>query len=108
MGKAEALSRREDHANGIEDDNKCVTLIDQLRVANVRIGQDSDLLEVFKKDISSEEKTRLDGNENYLWKDGLIHFKNKIHVPETARIKAIDRHHNTPVAGHLGGNKPWS
>ncbi|EGO04714.1 hypothetical protein SERLA73DRAFT_68384 [Serpula lacrymans var. lacrymans S7.3] len=79
------------HGNGIKDDNKGVTLIDQSRVANVRIGQDSNLLEIFKKDISSEEKVRLDGNENYLWEDGLFYFKDKIYVPESARIKAIDR-----------------
>ncbi|EGO30388.1 hypothetical protein SERLADRAFT_431923 [Serpula lacrymans var. lacrymans S7.9] len=78
MGKADTLSRREDHANGIEDDNKGITLIDQSRVANVRIWQDSDLLEVFKKDISSEEKAHLDGNENYLWEDGLFHFKDNL------------------------------
>ncbi|EGO20794.1 hypothetical protein SERLADRAFT_442147 [Serpula lacrymans var. lacrymans S7.9] len=89
MGKADALSRREDHANSIEYDNKGVTLIDQSRVANVRIRQDSDLLEVFKKVISSEEKACLDGNENYLWVDGLFHFKDKIYVPESTRIKAI-------------------
>ncbi|EGO02640.1 hypothetical protein SERLA73DRAFT_47539, partial [Serpula lacrymans var. lacrymans S7.3] len=63
---------------------------------------DSELLEVFRKDISSEEKAHLDGNLHYLWESGLFHYKDKIYVPESARIKAIDRHHNTPVAGHPG------
>ncbi|EGO02421.1 hypothetical protein SERLA73DRAFT_69932 [Serpula lacrymans var. lacrymans S7.3] len=48
MGKADALSRLEDHVNSIEYDNKGVTLIDQSRVANVQIGQDSDLLKFAK------------------------------------------------------------
>ncbi|EGO28157.1 hypothetical protein SERLADRAFT_434008 [Serpula lacrymans var. lacrymans S7.9] len=98
MGKADALSRLEDHVNSIEYDNKGVTLIDQSRVANVQIGQDSDLLKVCKKDISSEKKVHPDGNEHYLWEDGLFHYKDKIYVPESTRIKAIERCHNTPFA----------
>ncbi|EGO30429.1 hypothetical protein SERLADRAFT_345174, partial [Serpula lacrymans var. lacrymans S7.9] len=42
--KVDVLSKREDHANSIKDDNKGVTLIDQSSVSNVRIRQGHNLL----------------------------------------------------------------
>ncbi|KAH7922149.1 hypothetical protein BV22DRAFT_984191, partial [Leucogyrophana mollusca] len=83
MGKADALSRREDHSVGKEEDNKGVTMIDPSRIVapqknikTVFIGQDMDLVDrIRKEEVEEKEREELKEEEGVYWKE------DKVYVP---------------------------
>ena len=115
MGKPDALSRREDHAVGIQDDNKMVLIIppeqiasttlqiatnaddirNRIRDATVRI-RESDVIILCKKHGICEDR------------DGILFTKSgKMYVPEDPdlRMEIVRLHHDTPILGHPGTEK---
>ena len=111
MGKADALSRREDHMIGIEDNNKGVLVIlpEHVRQNKVLICNKGD--KIYKK--IKEATSKLLESEVFTiskdWKeeDGVIMKDKQMYVPneEDLRLQVVKLHHNTPVAGHPGYEK---
>ena len=110
MGKPDALSHREDHAVGIQDDNKMVLVIPPEQIASttlliaidaddirncirdamVRI-QESDVITLCKKHGICEDR------------DGTLFTRSgKMYVPEDRdlRMEIVRLHHNTPIPRH--------
>ena len=114
MGKPDALSRREDHAEGIEDDNKGVVVIaldkirttilimdegDSLKQKNFNVTcllSEADIQRLCKKNAICEEH---DGT--------LMDNLGRLYVPKSNLLwmEVIQKHHNSPVAGHPGYEK---
>ena len=114
MGKSDALSCREDHAVGIQDDNKMVLIIppewiastlhiatdvdnirDCIRDATVQI-RESDVITLCKKHRVCEER------------DGILFTRSgKMYVPKDQDlwIEIVCLHHDTPIPGHPGTEK---
>jgi hypothetical protein len=110
MGKADALSRREDHSIGIEKDNTGVLVIppDRIRsVTEVHIATDADIIIDTIKDIlyDLKELDLIPLQKQYVLKDHIFYDENgKIYVPEdqALRLDILKLHHDTPIAGHSG------
>jgi transposase InsO family protein len=113
MGKADALSRREDHSIGIEKDNTGILVIppDWIRsVTEVRIATDADIIIDTIKDIlyDLKEPDLIPLRKQYVLKDRIIYDENgKIDIPEdqALRLDILKLHHDTPIAGHPGREK---
>jgi hypothetical protein len=113
MGKADALSRREDHSIGIEKDNTGVLVIppDWIRsVTEVHIATDADIIINTIKDIlfDFKEPDLIPLRKQYTLKDRIFYDENgKIYVPEdqALRLDILKLHHDTPIAGHSGREK---
>jgi hypothetical protein len=113
MGKADALSRREDHSIGIEKDNTGVLVIppDQIRsVTEVRIATDADIIIDTIKDIlfDLKEPDLIPLWKQYTLKDHIFYDENgNIYVPEdqALHLDILKLHHDTPIAGHPGREK---
>ena len=115
MDKPNALSRREDHAVKIQDDNKMVLVIPPEQIASTTIYiptnaddirnriQDAtvriwelDVITLCKKHGICEDR------------DGILFTRSgKIYVPKNRdlRMEIICLHHNTPIPGHPGMEK---
>ncbi|RHW30551.1 hypothetical protein D1B31_23670 [Neobacillus notoginsengisoli] len=114
MGKADALSRREDHMIGIEDDNKGVTIITPEKIrATILISDEGDkikqqILEATYKLKESEEQKLCEKFHICEEKDGILYDAHqRMYVPDDdgLRQSIITLHHDTPVAGHPGVEK---
>jgi len=124
MGKADALSRRTDHKEGIEHDNENVVLL-KSKFFKVRILRQGHLLiEGHEESILTKIQKSKDLNESVvkaveelkkssikqLWSEEwseeqeLVLCRGKVYVPKDIKLwlKIIKVHHDTPVAGHLG------
>ena len=110
MGKADALSRREDHAVGIADDNKGVTVISPSQVHSLPI------VDNLKKKIFDTLVTRTETEVFRLCKekgiceerDGFLYDSSgRMYVPDddSLHMHIISSHHDSPVAGHPGYQK---
>ena len=114
MGKPDALSRREDHAEGIEDDNKGVVVIilDKIRMT-ILITDEGDSLKqkIFNATcLLSEADVQRLCKKNAICKecDGtLTDNLGRLYVPKSnlLRMEVIQKHHDSPVAGHPGYEK---
>ena len=110
MGKADALSRWEDHAIEIEKDNTGVLVIlpEQISsVTEVHIATDADIIIDTIKDIlfDLKEPDLIPLWKQYVLKDRVFYDKNgKIYVPDdqALRLNILKLHHDTPIAGHPG------
>jgi transposase InsO family protein len=113
MGKADALSRREDHSISIERDNTGVLVIPPDRIHSVtefRIATDADIIIDTIKDIlfDLKEPDLIPLRKQYTLKDRIFYDENgKIYVPEdqALRLDILKLHHDTPIAGHPGREK---
>jgi len=124
MGKANALSRRADHKEGIEHDNENVVLlkpeffkIHALRQGYLLIeGHEESILTKIRKSKDLDESivkaveelkkssTKQLRSEEWSEEQGLVLFRGKVYVPKNIklRLEIIKLHHDTPVAGHSG------
>ena len=110
MGKADALSRREDHAARVADDNKGATVISPSQVCSLPIIND------IKKKIFDALVTRTETEVYRLCKEKgiceehvsfLYNSSGRMYVPDddSLRMHIISSHHDSPVAGHPGYQK---
>ena len=110
MGKVDALSRCEDHAVGVADDNKRVTVISPNQVRSLPIIND------IKKKIFDALVTRTETEVYRLCKEKgiceehnsfLYDSSSRMYVPDndSLRMNIISSHHDSPVASHLGYQK---
>jgi len=124
MGKADALSRRMDHKEGIEHDNEDVVLLKpeyfkvhalcqghllieghkELILAKIRKSKDLDELVVKAVEELKKSSTRQLQSEEWSEEQGLMLFRGKVYVLKDIklRLEIIKLHHDTPVAGHPG------
>jgi hypothetical protein len=108
MGKADALSRREDHSIGIEKNNTGVLVISPDRICSVtevHITTDADIIIDIIKDIlyDLKEPDLIPLRKQYVLKDHIFYDENgKIYVPEdqALRLDILKLHHDAPIAGH--------
>ena len=114
MGKPNALSRREDHAEGIEDDNKGVVVItpDKIRMTILITDEGDSLKQTFFNVtclLSEADVQRLcKKNPICVERDGMLMDNlGRLYVPESnlLRMEVIQKHHNSPVARHPGYEK---
>ena len=110
MGKADMLSRREDHAVGVADDNKGVTVISPSQVRSLPI------LDNIKKKIFDALVTQTETEVYRLCKEKgickehngfLYDSSGQMYVlnNDSLRMHIISSHHDSPVAGHPGYQK---
>ena len=110
MGKADTLSRHEDHAVGVADDNKGVTVISPSQVHSLPV------VDNIKKRIFDTLVTRTETEVYHLCKekgiceehDGFLSDSSgRMYVPnnDSLRMHIITFHHDSPVAGHPGYQK---
>ena len=110
MGKADALSRREDHAVGVADDNKGVMVIPPNQVCSLPVIDD------IKKKIFDALVTRTKTKVYRLCKEKgickehngfLYNSSSRMYVPNdnSLRMYIISSHHDSPAAGHPGYQK---
>ncbi|KIN99019.1 hypothetical protein M404DRAFT_30829 [Pisolithus tinctorius Marx 270] len=101
MAKADALSRREDHKPEKGLDNQGVTLLDPSRVATtLMVGEDEDLIIALKS--ASSITPQPDG---FVLQEGMYVCAGKVYVLPAIRVHCMEKHHDTPVTGHLGWKK---
>ena len=114
MGKSDALSRREDHAEGIEDDNKGVVVIipDKITMSILIMDEGGSLKQkkfnatclLLEADVQRLCKRNAICKEH----DGMLTDNlGRLYMPENnlLRMEVIQKHHNSPVAGHPGYKK---
>ena len=110
MGKADALSHREDHVVGVADDNKGVTVISPSQVHSLPIIYN------IKRKIFDALVTRTETEVYRLCKEKgickehngfLYDSSGQMYVPDddSLRIHIISSHHDSPIAGHPGYQK---
>ena len=107
MEKADALSRREDHMIGIEEDNKGVLVIlpEHIRQNQVLICDEGD--KIYKK--IKEATSKLPESEVFMiskdWKedDDVIMKDKQMYIPdkEDLQLQVVKLHHDILVAGHM-------
>ena len=124
MGKANALSRRPDHKEGVENDNNEVMLlkpeffaIRALQQGHLMIeGAEEDLLtkvrrvkeldESVVKAVEEMKRSPVKRLRSEEWSEeqGLILFRGKVYVPKDIQLRheIVKLHHDTPIAGHPG------
>ena len=110
MGKADALSHREDHTVGVADDNKGVTVISPSQVCSLPVIDD------IRKRIFDALVTQTKTEVYHLCKekgiceehDGFLYDSSgQMYVPDddSLRMHIISSHHDSSIAGHLGYQK---
>ena len=114
MGKPDALSRREDHTEGIEDDNKGVVVItpDKIRTT-ILITDEGDLLKPKNFNatclLSEADFQRLCKKNTICEEcDGTLTDNfGRLYVPESNLLwmEVIQKYHDPPVARHPGYGK---
>jgi hypothetical protein len=113
MGKPDALSRRPDHREGIEDDNADVVLITAKHIASLRIGVgeaittkslgDQVLDDLRKLPIPTKAKADKETweTENKLaYRGGLV-----VVADDKVKRRILELAHDSPVMGHPGQQK---
>ena len=106
MGKADALSRHENHMIGIENDNKGVLVIlpEHVRQNQVLICNEGDKIHKKIKEATSKllESEVFTISKDWKEEDGIIMKDKQMYVPdkEDLQLQVVKLHHNTPVAGH--------
>ena len=115
MGKPDALSHWEDHAVGIQDDNKMVLVIppEQITSTTLHIATNADDIRKHIRDttvrIWESDVIRI-CKKHGICKDqgGLLFTRSgKMYVPEDRdlRMEIVHLHHDTPIPGHPGTEK---
>ena len=109
MGKPNALSRQEDHAERIEDDNKGVIVItlDKNRMT-ILIMDEGDSLKkkIFNTTcLLSEADIQRLCKKNAICKEcnGMLYNNlSRLYIPKSnlLQMEVIQKHHNTPIASH--------
>ena len=124
MGKADALSRRPDHKEGVENDNEEVTLLKPEFFAIRALQQGHLVIEGAEEEILSKVRKAKELDESVVkaveemkqapvkrlrseeWSEeqGLILFRGKVYVPKDVQLRRelVRLHHDTPIAGHPG------
>lgn len=124
MGKADALSRRPDLKEGVENDNLDTTLLKPEFFAVRALQQGHLLIEGHEEDILSKIRgskeldesvvkaveelrrspTRRLRSEEWSEEQDLILFRGKVYVPKNIQLRRelVKLYHETPVAGHPG------
>ena len=111
MEKADALSRREDHMIGIEEDNKGVLVIlpEHIRQNQVLICDEGDKIHKKIKEVTSKllESEVFTISKDWKEEDSVIIKDKQMYVPdkENLQLQVVKLHHDTPVAGHPGHEK---
>ena len=100
MGKADALSCREDHAVGVADDNKGVTVISPDRICTVTPDLKSLIFDTLVTRTETEvyrlckEKGICEEQDGFLYDSS-----GRMYVPDddSLHMKVIASHHDSPI-----------
>ncbi len=122
------LSRREDHEEGVQDDNKDQILLklEYFKKGGERIavgieGEETEWVEKVKKEQDADknlnvikEMLRKEGEKDITWakwnvtEEGLLLNEGRIVVPDTTiRQELVKKYHTSIVTGHLGKWKTY-
>ena len=110
MGKVDALSRREDHAEGVADDNKGVIVISPNQVCSLPLVDDirQRIFDALVTQTETEvyclckEKGICEEHDGFLYNSSgwmYIPDNNSLHM------HIIATHHNSPITRHPGYQK---
>ena len=110
MGKADALSRHEDHAVGVADDNKGVTVIPPNQVCSLPVIDDikKKIFDALVTQTKTEvyclckEKGICEEHDSFLYDSS-----SQMYVPDddSLHMYIISSHHDSPAASHPGYQK---
>ena len=108
MGKADTLSRREDHAVGVADDNKGIMVISPDQIHTITPDLKTLIFDALVTQTETEvyrlckEKGICEERDGFLYDSS-----SRMYVPDddSLRMKIISSHHDSPVAGHPGYQK---
>ena len=108
MGKADALSRQEDHAVGVADDNKGVTVISPEQICTLIPNLKSLIFDTLVTWTETEvyhlckEKGICEEQDSFLYDSS-----GQMYVPDNDSLcmKVIASYHDSPVTRHLGYQK---
>ena len=108
MAKVNALSRQEDHAIGIEEDNKGILFIPPERIhavstwiTNARDRIQDQIREYTKAHDLAKSYKNYDEENEILSRDGKIFVLDD----DNLQMEIVCLHHDTPLAGHPGQEK---
>ena len=108
MAKADALSWREDHAIGIEEDNKGILFIspEQIHAVSTWITDAGDHIQDQIWEYTKAHDLA-ESYKNYDEENGILSRDGKIFVPDddNLRMEIVCLHHDTPLAEHSGQEK---
>ena len=105
MGKADALSRREDHAVRVADDNKGVTVISPKQMHALTPDLKSLIFDTLVTQTETEVYRLCKEKGICKEQDGFLYnSSSRMYVPDNDSLcmKVIASHHNSPVARHPG------
>jgi hypothetical protein len=105
-GKADALSRRDDHNQG-EDDNKDVKMLQDAWFNATSIEQNDiydKIAEAMKNFSTVEQCAKELGEELKEQRDGTKTFREMTYMPKNKKLRdeIIELHHDQPMMGHAG------
>ena len=110
MGKADTLSRREDHTASVADDNKGVTVISPSQVRSLPLVDDIrkrifDALVTWTETevyCLCKEKGLCEEHDGFLYNSS-----SQMYIPDdnSLRMHIIAAHHDSPITGHPGYQK---
>ena len=105
MAKANALSQREDHAIGIEENNKGILFIspEQIHAVSTWITDTGDCIQDQIREYTKAHDLA-ERYKNYDEENGILCRDGKIFVPDddNLRMEIVHLHHDIPLAGHPG------
>ena len=105
MAKADALFQQEDHAIGIEENNKGILFIspEQIHAVSTWIIDTGDCIQDQIREYTKAHDLA-ERYKNYDEENGILCRDGKIFVPDddNLRMEIVHLHHDTPLAGHPG------
>lgn len=132
MLRADPLSRRPDHEEGVEQDNRSKTMLkpeyfairamqpsheapiddDRLLTRIKEALKDDDVTKGYKELLKKGEREFSKGLEDWNFEDGLLLYRGKVYVPkmdkeESLRHEVLKIHHDLPSARHPGRWKTY-
>jgi hypothetical protein len=97
MGKADTLSRRENHMAGIENNNKQMTFISENRILSLE--------EISLFDKIKEKHSGCTSPNGSILCEGLYFYNNKLWVPSEFCWEVSTQFHDHPIFGYKGAEK---
>ena len=128
--RSDAMSRRPDHREGVEDDNSDRVLLDPkfFRIRSTRPGavnsvgdtelrrrirdcptRDLDVARALDTIMKNGPRSLAKGLQEWNYEEGLILFRGKVYVPADRELRRdiVKRYHDSPMAGHPGRHKTY-
>ena len=109
---ADALSRHPVNTEEEEEENTFLGMISEIRPSsqltnNIRKYSKED--KEYKRNSKQLEEKDPIVNKNYILKDGLLYYNERLYIPDNRKLKTLllQEHHDIPIYGHYGIQKTY-